>query len=158
MKYQLALLEMERMEKVYKAFSETKNALVAIASLEQATDEMEKNKKELLVERDKVASDLKKKKEDLKALEQKYEDMEEDLLGKFTIQELSREAEIDTIIRTREAVWEEKYIVLSQEYEEKKSIITALDVFIEQKTKEADQLDLRLAETKKTIASMLGGS
>ena len=158
MKYQLALLEMERMEKVYKAFSETKNALIAIASLEQATDEIEKNKNELLVERDKVSSDVKKKKEDLKALDKKYADMEEDLLGKFTIQELSREAEIEAKALVRETLLESKYQALVGEYDEKKAIVAKLDKVIEIAVNKADALDLRLAETKKAIASMLGNS
>ena len=39
--YNLALVELEKMEKVYKAFSEVRNSIQAIASIKQASTELE---------------------------------------------------------------------------------------------------------------------
>lgn len=156
MSYQQALLEIEKMARMYKVFSETQNALTAIVSLDQANEEIKKQNKELSSEKEKLISDIKKKKEELKLIEKKNEEIVASFSKNMLLREQEKLSEIEAQVALREEAWKNKLEALQVAFNEKQKQSIALDTYLSAKRNEQASLETKIAETKKTIASMLG--
>lgn len=153
--YNLALIEIEKFTKVFRAFDESKNALIALASLDQATKELQ-NRKELL---EKEYSLEKKSFDDWKTSSSK--DIEE-IVSEYKLKTKQLKDRYEN-----EELKNNKNFILKQEEQNRKiseidlniktkvEELQKLSSIIDSKSKEVVDLERRLAEVKNTISSLI---
>lgn len=157
MSFELARQEIERHVKVYKAFEEAQNALIALASLEQHTKELGASKAVLEASIQSLKEEEKKKKERLISLKTQIEDTE------VTVAETLKEAEAQKLLEL-ESKYKEIKDIKDKEIAGLEDVCTGLKVKVknynmslDSKQQEVDVLEKRILSAKEQIQKMLNG-
>jgi chromosome segregation ATPase len=158
MAFELALQEIERQVKVYKAFEEAQNALMALASLEQNTKELEAVKKVLDLSLAKLKEEIKKKENKLTLLEAQLNAKE--VYVKDTIKEYEAQKLFDLNYKFSNLTKEkEKEISSLDDIIAGLNIkITGHDTYLKAKQLEIETIEAKISAAKAQMQRMLNGS
>ena len=155
MNFQLALTEIEKMERAYRAFSEVKDILTALVSLDQANDEVKAQNLSLNKERSTLIEEVKKKRDILKQLDSSIVVKENEAANKAEATlKLSLE-NIRSKCLEKEEEEQKKLESLQNSLVEKQKLAVGLDSYIASKQKELEMLEQKIASTRETITNML---
>jgi len=157
MSFELALREIERHVKVYKAFQEAENALIALASLEQHTKEIGASKEVLEVALSKLKEEIKKRENKLNLLEAQLNAKE--IYVKETLREYEAQKQFELNY---------KFSTLTKEKEKQISDlndiiagltlkITGHDTYLRAKQEEIELLETKISTARSTMQRMLNG-
>lgn len=158
MSFELALQEIQRHVKVYKAFQEAEHALVALASLEQHTKELEASKKSLEVFLTKLRTEIKEKQHKSLNLDVKLNTKE--LFVKETLRDLEEQklSELHEKFNVLNKIEEDKIHKLLTKVTELETKVTGYDTYLRSKQQELEVTETKIAAAKEQMQRMLNGS
>ena len=151
MAFEIALKEIERHIKVYKAFEEAQNALVALASLEQHTKELEKTKQSLENFLDQLKKEVIVKEEQLIILENKIVTSTEILELKVVEVEKQKVQELETRYSILEEEKKEQIQSLEEQEKEIKLSINNHATFLHSQKNELASLEVKIQTARDQI-------
>lgn len=158
MSFELALKEIQAHVRVYKAFQEAENALVALASLEQHTKELEASKKVLDLSLTKLKTDIKEKQNKLLDLDVKLNSKELFVKEQMKEYEAQKNFELEYAYGLRKKEKEEVIEGLSSKVLGLETKVTGYDTYLRSKQQELDLLESKITAAKEQMQRMLNGS
>jgi chromosome segregation ATPase len=158
MSHELALEEIRKQVKVYKAFAEAENALIALASLEQHTKELSASKKELEASLTKLKVDIRSKQDKSLELDDKLSAKEIFVRDQIKEYEAQKLAELDNTYGLRKQEKEKEVTILNEECDKLRLHIKNHDIYLKTKQKEIADLESRISSAKEQIQRLLNGN
>ena len=160
MSFELALQEIQRHTRVYKAFQEAENALVTLVSLEQHTKELQHSRVVLEASLVNLTRDIKIKQTKYKEAEAQHKEME-DLL-----RESSHETEKQRLFETnykaenltKRKEKEKELEIISTRIAKLEAKATERETFVRTKQQEVEALESRLTGAREQVQRLLSAN
>lgn len=158
MSFELALKEIQGHAKIYKAFAEAENALIALASLDQHTKELALSKSILEASLVDLNKDIKQKNYKLKDLEEKITKLESFVEESLVETEKQKLFELNYKFDNLKVIKEKELEELSNKIIGLEVKVTGHDTYVRSKQQELELLESKITAAKLQMQRMLNGS
>jgi len=153
--HQLAMQEIEKFVRVFKAFDEAKNALASLASLDQNVSELEKQKKILIKQLEDEKTLLEKFKAQSDNEKKRIISIHEKRLSTLEETYLTQQEALEKEFKETKQKQQESLRKLKSKVEKEQENLVTLQKKCDDKENQQNSLEIKLSQTREKFRSLL---